>query len=58
MLSVWDPEIVEGLQHHLRDLGVICRFGEAVVAVDRLEGTITHFRERQAGCGSGSVNDR
>jgi NAD(P) transhydrogenase len=44
MLPFCDAEIVEGLQHHLRDLGVIFRFGETVVGVDRLDGgTITHL---------------
>jgi NAD(P) transhydrogenase len=42
MLEFCDAEIVEGLQHHLRDLGVVFRFGEQVVGVERLEGgTIT-----------------
>jgi NAD(P) transhydrogenase len=42
MLEFCDDEIVEGLQHHLRDLGVVFRFGEEVVGVERLEGgTIT-----------------
>jgi len=44
MLDFCDDEIVEGLQHHLRDLGVVLRFGEQVVGVDRLEGgTITEL---------------
>jgi NAD(P) transhydrogenase len=44
MLEFCDDEIVEGLQHHLRDLGVVFRFGEEVVGVDRLEGgTITEL---------------
>src|SRR5262249_2483781 len=44
MLEFCDDEIVEGLQHHLRDLGVVFRFGEQVVGVDRLEGgTITEL---------------
>ena len=45
MLEFCDDEIVEGLQHHLRDLGVVFRFGEEVVGVERLEGgTITELR--------------
>jgi NAD(P) transhydrogenase len=44
MLEFCDDEIVEGLQHHLRDLGVVFRFGEEVVGVDRLDGgTITEL---------------
>jgi NAD(P) transhydrogenase len=42
MLDFCDPEIVEALQFHLRDLGVTFRFGEEVTAVDiRSAGTIT-----------------
>jgi NAD(P) transhydrogenase len=45
MLEFCDSEIVEGLQHHLRELGVVFRFGETVVGVDRLEGgTISHLQ--------------
>jgi NAD(P) transhydrogenase len=37
-----DPEIVEALQFHLRDLAVTFRFGEAVTAVDvGASGTVT-----------------
>jgi NAD(P) transhydrogenase len=44
LLEFCDAEIIEGLQHHLRDLNVVFRFGEEVTAVDRLEGaTITHL---------------
>ena len=44
LLEFCDAEIVEGLQHHLRDLGVVFRLGESVVGVDRHEGgTITHL---------------
>jgi NAD(P) transhydrogenase len=44
LLEFCDAELVEGLQHHLRELGVVFRFGETVVGVDRLEGgTITHL---------------
>ncbi len=39
-----DAEITESLRYHLRDLGVIFRFGEAVTAVERENGqTITHL---------------
>jgi len=42
LLEFCDAELVEGLQHHLRELGVVFRLGETVVGVDRLEGgTIT-----------------
>jgi NAD(P) transhydrogenase len=37
LLEFCDAEIVEGLQHHLRDLGVIFRLGEEVSAVESLE---------------------
>jgi NAD(P) transhydrogenase len=44
LLEFCDAEIVEGLQHHLRDLGVVFRLGESVVGVDRHEGgTVTHL---------------
>ena len=38
LLDFVDAQIAEGLQYHLRDLGVIFRFGEAVNAVERHEG--------------------
>jgi NAD(P) transhydrogenase len=42
MLDFCDPEIVEALQFHLRDLAVTFRFGEAVTAVDvGTSGTVT-----------------
>jgi NAD(P) transhydrogenase len=42
MLDFCDPEIVEALQFHLRDLAVTFRFGEEVTAVDvGLAGTVT-----------------
>jgi NAD(P) transhydrogenase len=42
MLDFCDPEIVEALQFHLRDLAVTFRFGEAVTAVDvGATGTLT-----------------
>jgi NAD(P) transhydrogenase len=43
-LDFCDGEIVEGLRYHLRDLGVVFRFGEEVTAVERHEaGTLTHL---------------
>ena len=42
MLDFCDPEIVEALRFHLRDLAVTFRFGEEVVGVDVGEsGTVT-----------------
>jgi NAD(P) transhydrogenase len=42
MLDFCDPEIVEALQFHLRDLAVTFRFGEEVTAVDvGAVGTLT-----------------
>ena len=42
MLDFCDPEIVEALQFHLRDLAVTFRFGEEVTAVDvGFAGTVT-----------------
>jgi NAD(P) transhydrogenase len=38
LLDFCDAEIAEGLQHHLRDMGVVFRLGEEVTAVDRHEG--------------------
>src|SRR5262249_61479672 len=35
MLDFVDREIVEQLQYHLRDLGVILRFGEKVLSVTK-----------------------
>jgi NAD(P) transhydrogenase len=44
MLDFCDPEITEALRYHLRDLGVIFRFGEIVTAVgNRPDGTITQL---------------
>jgi NAD(P) transhydrogenase len=44
LLDFCDAEIAEGLQYHLRDLGVVFRLGEEVTAVDRHEGgTLTHL---------------
>ena len=34
MLDFCDPEIIEALKFHLRDLAVTFRFGEEVTAVD------------------------
>ena len=42
MLDFCDPEVVEALQFHLRDLAVTFRFGEEVTAVDvGASGTVT-----------------
>jgi len=42
MLDFCDPEIVEALRFHLRDLAVTFRFGEEVTAVDvGSSGTVT-----------------
>ena len=38
LLDFVDAQIAEGLQYHLRDLGVVFRFGEEVTAVERHEG--------------------
>ena len=49
LLDFVDAQIAEGLQYHLRDLGVVFRFGETVTAVERHEGAaMTLPRERQA----------
>ena len=37
LLDFCDTEIVEGLQHHLREFGLVFRLGETVTAVDKLE---------------------
>ena len=42
LLDFCDAEIVEALQYHLRDLGVVFRFGESVSAVEVTEnGAVT-----------------
>lgn len=44
LLEFCDMEIIEGLQYHLRELGVIFRFNEEVVAVARHEsGAVTEL---------------
>ena len=44
LLEFCDAQIVEALQYHLRDLGMVFRFGEQVTAVESREhGTITHL---------------
>jgi NAD(P) transhydrogenase len=44
MLEFCDGEVVEALQHHLRDLGVVFRFGDTVTAVERPNGgSVTHL---------------
>jgi NAD(P) transhydrogenase len=45
LLDFVDAQIAEGLQYHLRDLGVVFRFGEAVTAVERHEGGAMTFLE-------------
>lgn len=45
LLEFCDRQITEALQYHLRDLGVIFRFGDAVVGVESHDdGTITHLQ--------------
>jgi NAD(P) transhydrogenase len=44
LLDFCDAQITEGLQYHLRDLGVVFRLGEEVTAVSRREGgTLTEL---------------
>jgi NAD(P) transhydrogenase len=44
LLDFCDAQIAEGLQYHLRDLGVVFRLGEEVTAVDRYDGgALTHL---------------
>jgi NAD(P) transhydrogenase len=44
LLDFCDAQITEGLQYHLRDLGVVFRFGEEVTAVERHDGAaLTHL---------------
>jgi NAD(P) transhydrogenase len=44
LLDFCDAQIIEGLQYHLRDLGVVFRLGEEVTAVDRHEqAVVTHL---------------
>ena len=44
LLDFCDVQITEGLQYHLRDLGVIFRLGEEVTAVDRHgDAVVTHL---------------
>jgi NAD(P) transhydrogenase len=38
LLDFCDAQITEGLQYHLRDLGVVFRLGEEVTAVERRDG--------------------
>ena len=54
LLEFCDDEIIEALQYHLRDLGVIFRFGEAVTAVEQHRGRRGHRTSRAA---SGSPAD-
>jgi NAD(P) transhydrogenase len=44
LLDFCDDQITEGLQYHLRDLGVVFRLGEEVSAVDRhQDAVVTHL---------------
>jgi NAD(P) transhydrogenase len=44
LLPFCDSQVIEALQYHLRELGVVFRFGESVVAVDAHDGgTLTHL---------------
>jgi NAD(P) transhydrogenase len=44
LLDFCDAQITEGLQYHLRDLGVVFRIGEEVTAVDRHDdAALTHL---------------
>ncbi len=44
LLDFCDVQITEGLQYHLRDLGVVFRLGEEVTAVERhAEAALTHL---------------
>jgi NAD(P) transhydrogenase len=44
MLDFCDDEIIEALRHHLRDRGLVFRFGEAVTAVERHDrGVVVQF---------------
>jgi NAD(P) transhydrogenase len=44
LLEFCDVQIIEGLQYHLRDLGVVFRLGEEVTAVDRHDqAVVTHL---------------
>ena len=44
LLDFCDVQLTEGLQYHLRDLGVVFRLGEEVTAVDRHDdAVVTHL---------------
>jgi NAD(P) transhydrogenase len=44
LLEFCDSQITEALQYHLRDIGVVFRFGETVTGVEKHStGTITHL---------------
>jgi NAD(P) transhydrogenase len=44
LLEFCDAQITEGLQYHLRDIGVVFRLGEEVTAVERhADGALTHL---------------
>jgi NAD(P) transhydrogenase len=49
LLEFCDAEIVEALQYHLRELGVIFRFGESVTAVEtHADGAVTRLASGKA----------
>jgi len=44
LLDFCDGQITEGLQYHLREIGVVFRLGEAVTTVERhADGAVTHL---------------
>ena len=54
-----DSQVVEALQYHLRDLGVIFRFGEKVVGVEKHPTRRDHpAGQRQAGAGATPCSTR
>ncbi len=55
LLDFCDAQITEGLQYHLRDLGVVFRLGEEVTAVERhADAALTQPREREEHSGARS----
>ena len=49
LLEFCDDQVIEALQYHLRDLGVVFRLGETVTSVEKHDGgTLTQSRQRQA----------
>ena len=54
LLPFCDAQMIEALQYHLRDLGVIFRFGERVVGVEKHPtGAITHLASGKRIAGRG-----